>query len=72
MDKATSKFRAWVKLYQEFKWLNSFAMTNECAFQTAMKIMKDKIFIVNSDNLLTENFQTIFDKTHMANDETID
>ena len=31
VDQATSKFRPWIKFYQEFKWLNSFAMTNECA-----------------------------------------
>lgn len=47
LDQATSKFRPWIKLYHELKWLNSFALTNDVAMQNALKIFQQNVFLVD-------------------------
>lgn len=44
LDQATSIRRPFIKLYQELKWLNAFAIINEVAVQEVLKDLDSVYF----------------------------
>ena len=44
-NEATSNFRPWIRLYQQVKWLNGFAITNDVALQNMVKDFSKELFI---------------------------
>lgn len=71
-DSATSKFRPWIRIYQELNSLKAFAITNEMALENILKELDEKFFMSSHDkqlkvqgptNLLAANIKEIFDQT---------
>ena len=70
-DGAISLYRPWIRIYQEMKWLNAFAITNDLALQKVLKAFNSTVFIEGGSNLLAKNIKSIFEATEMAQNSFI-